>query len=190
MARTQHLAERLALVVPLGLPLCGCGGGGGAAHPVRPLPPYSGHAVDLFDDAIEPLTVGFHLDAHRAAPRSDNLLRERTQVGDAVVRARVTSVSSREEDGGRSWQIGMHVVDRLGGAGPLDPDFALRVGPTDASAGIVRSFESQLIGQMVVAFVREFIRPGRDPELHFHLAPDSKDELDAVNAAVLLDRVR
>jgi hypothetical protein len=187
MARTQRLAERLALVLPLGLPLCGCGG---AAHPVRPLPPYSGHAVDLFDDEIEPLAVGFHLDAHRAAPRSDYLLRERTQVGDAVVRARVTTVSSKEEDRGRSWQIGMHIVDRLGGAGPLDPDFALRVGPADASAGLVRTFENQLIGQTFVAFVREFSRPGGDAELHFHLGPDSKDELDAVNAAVLLDRVR
>jgi hypothetical protein len=208
MARTPRTAERLracaprlravafavaialALTLPLGLPLSACGGGAGAAHPVRPLPSYSGHAVDLFDDAIEPLAVGFHLDAYRGTPRSDNLLRERTQVGDAVVRARVTTVSSKEEDRGRSWQLGMHTVDRLGGTGPLDPDFALRVGPSDASAGIVRTFESHLIGQTFVAFVREFIRPGGDPELHFHLGPDSKDELDAVNAAVLLERVR
>jgi hypothetical protein len=204
MARTPRKAERMpahrvpraggavvgalavSLVLPLGLPLYGCGG----AEAQRPLPAYSGHAVDLFDDAIEPLAVGFHIDAHRAAPRSDNLLRERTQVGDAVVRARVTTVSSKEEDQGRSWQLGMHTLDRLGGAGPLEPDFALRVGPTDASAGIIRSFESHLIGQTFIAFVREFNRPGSEPEIHFHLGPDSKDELDAVSAAVLRDRVR
>jgi hypothetical protein len=130
------------------------------------------------------------LEAHRASPRSDNLLRERTQVGDAVVRARVTTVSSKEEDRGRSWELGLHTLDRLGGAGPLEPDFALRVGPNDAAVGLVRTFESRLIGQTFVAFVREFVRPGGDPELHFHLAPDSKDELDAVKAAVLESRVR
>ena len=108
-------------------------------------------------------------------------------MGDAVVRARVTTVTSKEEDRGRSWQLGFHSLERLGGTGPLETDFVLRVGPTDAAAGLVRAFETRLIGQTFVGFVREFIRPGGETELHFHLAPDTKDEVDAVTAAILLN---
>jgi hypothetical protein len=107
-----------------------------------------------------------------------------------VVRALVTTVTSKEEDRGRSWQLGMHTVERLGGEGPLETDFTLRVSASDVSAGIMRAFEGHLIGTRFVAFVREFIRPGGETELHFHLAQDAKDEVEAVKAAVLTDRVR
>jgi hypothetical protein len=183
-------------VVLLLLLLCECGGNTAEpAHPDRPLPSYAAHWTELFDDAIEPMAVGgFQLglptEAGRTAPRGDNLLRERSQVGDAVVRARVTTVTTKEEDRGRSWQLGLHTVERLGGAGPLEADFVLRVGPTDSAAGIVRAFETRLIGQTFVAFAREFMRPGGETELHFHLAPDTKDETDAVTAAILLNPVR
>jgi hypothetical protein len=181
--------------VTLVLLLSACGGGTPEARRAdRQLPSYGGHAVELFDDAIEPAGVGFQLGSQaepgRNAPRGDNLLRERTQVGDAVVRARVTTVTAKEEDRGRSWQLGLHTLERLGGTGPLEADFSLRVGASDEAAGIVRAFEARLIGTTFVAFVREFVRPGGEPELHFHLAQDAKDEVDAVKAAVLLDQVR
>jgi hypothetical protein len=181
--------------VTLALLLSACGGGTPEARRAdRQLPSYGGHAVELFDDAIEPAGVGIQLGGQAGAgfnaPRSDNLLRERTQVGDAVVRARVTTVTAKDEDTGRSWQLGMHTIERLGGAGPLEPDFTLRVGASDAAAGILRAFESRLIGTTFVAFVREFVHQGGEAELHFHLAQDSRDELEAVKSAVLLDEVR
>ncbi len=188
-------AAGLALLVALLAPAA-CGGAAGTPeHPVRPLPPYAGHAVELFDDAIEPTAIrGFQLsvpdDPNANLPRSDNLLRERTQVGDAVVRARVTTVTAKDEDRGRTWHLGLHTLQRLAGTGPLDSDFTLEVGMTGASSGIVRAFENRLIGQTFIAFVREFSRPANETELHFHLAPDAKDESDAVSAAALLDRVR
>jgi hypothetical protein len=175
---------------------CGCGGNTAeAARPDRPLPSYAAHWTELFDDVIEPTAVGgfqvaFPAGAGRTLPRGDNLLRERSQVGDAVVRARVTTVTTKDEDRGRSWQLGLHTLERLAGEGPLEADFVLRIGPTDSAAGIVRAFETRLIGQTFVAFAREFSRPGGESELHFHLAPDTKDETDAVNAAILQNSVR
>lgn len=170
-----------------------CGGGTpGATGPERPLPPYTGHAAELFDDAIEPIAVGYPDAA--ANPAADTRLRERTQTGDAVVRARVMTVTSKEEDSGRSWQMGFHTVNRLGGAGPLDTDFALSVGPHDPAAGIVKAFESRLVGKTFVVFVREFAHEGAPPgergDLRFHVAPDSPDEQQAVNAAILAQEVR
>jgi hypothetical protein len=170
----------------------GCGGAAAGAHsPGRPLPAYGGHDAALFDDGIEPTAIGYPM-ADGTSPLRDNLLRERTEVGDAVVRARVTTVTSKQEDTGRSWLLGFHALEHLAGTGPLDTDFTLQVDATDPAAGIVKAYENRLIGATFVVFVREFARPGADAEgdLHYHIAPDQKDELDAVRSAVLLEQVR
>lgn len=184
--------SHLLLVSAAALGACG-GANSDVRDPGRPLPPYGGHATELFDDAIEPNAVGYPMEAG-TSPLSDTRVRERTQVGDAVVRARVTTVTSKAEDRGPSWQLGLHTVERLAGAGPLEKDFTLVVGPADPAAGIVRGFEARLIGTSFVAFVREFTHPGAPPgepgDLRFHLAADSPDELKAVKAAQLLQEVR
>jgi hypothetical protein len=122
---------------------------------------------------------------------NDNLLRERAQVGDAVVRARVTTVTSKDEDRGRTWQVGFHTIERLGGSGPLDPDFTILVQPSGPSAGIMRALGPQMIGMTFIAFVREFARPGGpdDSDLHFHLAEDNRAYVAAVHSAFTADRV-
>jgi len=174
------------------LAVAACGGGTpGARDPDRPLPPYTGHATELFDDAIEPTAVGYPGDSSPADPAGDNRVRERTQTGDAAVRARVTTVTSKEEDRGRSWQIGLHTVERLAGGGPFGTDFVLAVDATDPASGILRGFEARLIGTKFIVFVREFARPGApgDSDVHFHIAADSPAEQKAVKAAVLLEQV-
>jgi hypothetical protein len=185
--------ERLAFVCASAL-LASCASGGtpGARSPDRPLPPYIGHATDLFDDGIEPTAVGYPLDPSDA-PQGDTRVRERTQTGDAVVRARIRTVTSKVEDRGRSWQIGFHVVDRLAGGGPMDADFTLSVVPSDPASGIVRAFEARLIGKTFIVFVREFSHagdlPGDPGDLRFHMAGETPDELNAVHAAVLAEHV-
>jgi hypothetical protein len=183
----------LAVVASLAGSLAACGGGTPEArNPDRPLPPYIGHATELFDDGIEPTAVGFPLDPS-ANPVGDTRVRERTQTGDAVVRARVRTVTSKVEDRGQSWQIGFHVVERLGGTGPLEADFTLPVLPSDPAAGIVHAFEARLIGKTFIVFVREFSHAGApqgDPgDLRFHVAADSPEEAKAVKAGVLLEEV-
>jgi hypothetical protein len=173
----------------------GCGGAG-AEGPQGNFPPYGGHAADLFDDNIEPQAVGDTMAASGTDPRTDNLLRERTQVGDVVLRVRVMTVTEkRDDDGGRSWELSMHTQERLAGDHPpkdLGTDFVLRVDRTDPAAGIMRAFESSLVDKRFVAFLREFARQDNsgEPDLHFHLAPDDKNELEAVKAAVLMGEVQ
>jgi hypothetical protein len=179
----------LAMVASLGA-LAGCGGGTPEARsPDRPLPPYIGHATELFDDGIEPTAVGFPMDAS-GNPVGDTRVRERTQTGDAVVRARVRTVTSKVEDRGQSWQIGLHIVERLGGSGPLEADFTLPVLSSDPAAGIVHAFEARLIGKTFIVFVREFSHAGAPPgdpgDLRFHVAADSPAEVEAVKAGGLL----
>jgi hypothetical protein len=180
----------LAMVAPLAAcPACGAGAVRSGA-PRGALPTYAGHEADLFDDAIEPRVIGYELD-RAPPPKNSTRLRERAQVGDAVVRARLTTITSKVEDRGRSWQIGFHTLERLAGFGPLEADFTVQVEPNGRSAGILRADEQRLVGMTFVAFVRQFARPGPpgESDLHFHLAPDERADIAAVRAAVTLDPV-
>jgi hypothetical protein len=176
------------------LSLCGasCGGANsGGRGPGGPLPRYGGHSVELFDNGIEPRAFGYTLEL-TPTPRGDNLLRERTQTGDAVLRVRVVTITAKNEDSGPSWQIGLHTLERLAGERPPDTDFTLQVSGTDSGAGILRSFESRMIGKTFVAFLREFARPNVEGEsdTRFHMADDGKNELDAIRAAALTGQFR
>jgi hypothetical protein len=48
----------------------------------------------------------------------------------------------------------------------------------------MKNFESRLVGYAFIAFVREFVRPDGDRDIHFHLAPDTKDVKNAVGDAL------
>jgi hypothetical protein len=179
-------------VLGLTASMAACGGGTpDAQNPDRPLPVYDSHSAELFDDAIEPTALGYPSDTSQPRPIGDTRLRERTQIGDAVVRAKVTTVTSKAEDSGRSWQVGLRTTEHLAGSGALPKDFSLSVDPTDPAAGVLKGFEARLIGSRFVAFVREFRRPGApgDSDLHFHLAADSPEEIQAVKAALASDQV-
>lgn len=164
----------------------GCSGAAaGGRAPGYPLPPYTDRDVAVFDDAIDPRAVGYELE-RAINPNGDALLRERAQLSDAALRARVTTVSSKNEDRGLSWEIGFRTVEKLAGPGPIGDEFTVDVGPHSSSAGILRAWDGRLIGKSFVVFVRAFARadsPG-DADLHFHVAPDTKDEAAAVRAAV------
>ncbi len=163
-------------------------------EPGKTLPTYAGHATELFDDAIEPAAVGYELEEAPSStpPLSNNLLRKRAQVGDAVVRAHVTTVTSKDEDRGRSWQIGLHTVELVAGLSSFPTDFTVEINPSGAAVGILRAFEGRLIGKTFLVFVREFARPGAagETELHFHLAADAKPDVAAAQAAAIMDQVR
>jgi hypothetical protein len=177
--------------------LCVCCGGTTEPSrvPASSLPPYSGHDAELFDDAIEAAAAGYGGADQGIAPRADGRLRERTQNGDAVVRARVVTVTSNPSDNGPTWQLGLHTLETIAGKRPPDADFTFRIAETGPAAGIVRALEARLVGTTFVVFVREF-RSGPSEgesggrELHFHFGKDDPAELGAVREASLLGEVR
>ena len=181
---------RLPFVVLAGLILSGCGGRG-ASGPGRDYPPYTGRPAELFDDGIDPIAVGYQLEPG-PPPATDAKLRERVQTADAVVRARVVTVTSKQEDTGRSWQLGLHTLGVISGSSPPATDFQLEVEATDPGAGMVKAFEASLVSATFVACLRTFARPGApgESDLHFHLSADKADVLDAIKQAALLQQVR
>ena len=182
--------RRSAGFLLLSLALAACGGKG-ARGPGADYPAYTGHPTELFDDGIDPIAVGYQLEPG-PPPATDARLRERVQIADAVVRAKVTTVTSKKEDNGRSWQLGLHLQGRLAGSGPMADEFALDVESTDQGAGMVKAFEANLVGATFVVFARTFAKVGEpgEPELHFHLSADKADVLDAIKQAALLQQVR
>ncbi len=185
------LVAFVALVAAAGISLAtGCGSSArGGSNPNRPLPGWSGHSVEVFDDSIEPAAVGLDYD-RGYSPRGDAMLRERAQLADAVLRVRVATVTGKSDGPDAVYQLGLTTVEKLAGEHPPPPEFTVTVSRASESHGIMKSFEGRLVGRPFVAFVREFVRPDGDRELHFHLAPDSKDVKLAVGDAVLLGELK
>ncbi len=184
--------RRVALAVvlaSLALPIVGCGSSKDANAPSRPLPGYSGHSADLFDDTIEPAAVGLDFD-RGYSPRADPALRERSQVGDAVLRVKVSTVTAKTDGPDSIYQLGLHTVETIAGKHPPPADFTVTISKVSESHGIMKNFESRLVGYAFIAFVREFVRPDGDREVHFHLAPDTKEVKNAVNEALVLGEVK
>lgn len=167
----------------------GCGSSRDANAPGRALPTWAGHQVEVFDDTIEPAAVGLDLDKGYS-PRGDPMLRERAQLADGVLRVKITTVTAKTDGPDSVYQLGLNTIEKMAGKNPPPAQFTLHVGKTSESHGIMRSFESRLVGKDFVAFVREFARPDGERELHFHLAPDSKDVRAAVGDAVLLGELK
>lgn len=166
-----------------------CGGGKDADSPGRPVLPYSGRQADLFDDAIEPAAVGLDFDKGYA-PRVDKTLRERAQVGDAVLRVRVATVTAKKDGPESTYQLGLHTVEKLVGKNPPTADFTVQINKASESHGVMKNLESRVVGYAFIAFVREFASPSGDRELHFHLAPDTKEVRMAVGDAVALGELK
>jgi len=161
-----------------------CGDGPGANDPSRTVASYQGRQADLFDDSIDPAAVGLDFDKGYA-PRLDKSLRERAQVGDAVLRVRVATVTAKTDGPESSYQLGLHTVEKLTGKNAPPTDFTLNIDKQSESHGILKNFESRLVGYAFIAFVREFSH-GEERSVHFHLAPDTKEVKTAVGDAVLL----
>ncbi len=158
----------------------------GAQGPARTATSYTGRATELFDDAIDPASVGYaanDVTGHDA----DRVLRERTQAADGVVRARIVTLTSRESESG--WLLGLRPVETLAGTPPAGGDVTLQIQSTDRAAGVLRAMEGHLVGMTVVAFLRAFARDVDTRELHFHIAPDNRNQVDAVRASALLEEV-
>jgi hypothetical protein len=176
----------LALLVALGC------GGPDPNTPSRQLPTYEGHQVDLFDDAIDPRAVGLNLDDNARTPLTDAVLRERTQVGDAVVRARIETVTAKHDIGGGEveYQLGFQMVEKLTGEHPPPDQFVVRLDKTSPSAGIVRSMDARLGGKSFIVFLRQFKGPDNEPRYYAHMAADTKDVMAAVKDAMALSEFK
>jgi hypothetical protein len=184
------MLHRCCLTGLVALLCASCGSSPPPSAPSSRLPVYEGRATELFDDGIGAQALGAGIEP-TLSPQERDLLRERTNLGDGVVRARVVSLTSAQDDSGPRWFVGLHTVERLTGERQVPDNFTLLIDGKAPGARLVRALDGQIIGAKVVAFLREFVSTqGKKGELHFHLAGDSKDETDAVRVAALVGDLR
>lgn len=182
----------VALAAFVSLSATACTEEAAVTGPRRVLSAYQGHATELIDDGIEPRAVGIDLESIRS-PKSDPVLRARTQAADAIVRVRITTVTRKKEESGATYVIGFRVVDRVAGANLPPQDFSVELAPRAPAVGILRSFEDRLVGMNLtyVAFVRGFAQEGSpDGAMHFHLSPDTKEIVDAIAEMAALEELK
>ncbi len=175
----------LFAVLLLVVPACGGSDQAGPQAPTRPLPTWSGHGAELFDDVIEPSAVGMDLQKSYM-PKSDPVLRERSQTSDAILRVKVSTVTAKTNGPDAVYQLGLHTIEKLSAKSPPGDEFTVTITKASESYGIMKSFENRLVGYPFIAFVREFVRSDGDREIHFHITPDTKEVKAAVGDAVLL----
>ena len=163
------------------------------AAPERPLPAYEAESIEIFDDGIDPASVGLTLEPS-APPSTDLKLRQRVQTSDATVRVRVQTVTEKHEDRATSYVLGLRREEVFGGSFPPPETFSVSIGTQAPSHGVVGSFESRLVGKTFIATVRQFAHPasgsGDEHDLHFHFYTDDRKTVDAVQSAFALESFR
>lgn len=190
--RPAIFAPPLALVAALAAALaCACGPAPGAktAQP-KAAPAYSGRPAALFDDSIEPAAVGLDMERDYNA-KADKTLRERALAADGIFRARLSTVTKKNESNGSTYELALRSVEKLAGRTPSTGDsFLVNVQPASPALGIIRSFEARLVGKEFIAFVKTFSKEGGETEIHVHLAPASNEVRAAISDAVALEAVQ
>jgi hypothetical protein len=172
--------------------LSACEDGPGAKAPGRPVAPYTGHLTELFDDAIDPAAVGLDMD-NSYHPRSDAALRERSQVSDAILRVKITTLTNKIEEGANGgYEIGVKQLEWIGGDHPPGTDqFTIRMRNTTQNSGIMKTMEGRMVGTEFIVFLRQFAGgDGEDKQFHAHFAPATKDVKDAVGDAIVLRELK
>lgn len=145
--------------------------------------PYDAHGARLFDDVIEPNAIGLIVSSPSRANRG--LLHERTQLAHAVARVRVQTLTADLINGVPTYHLVLAAVGQpLARAALPEGRAEVDIGPTDPGFGIVKSFETQLVGRSFVGFFRWF-SAGDEPRLRFHLSADDPGVVDAVLEAAL-----
>ncbi|HSN97597.1 MAG TPA: hypothetical protein VLS89_04835 [Candidatus Nanopelagicales bacterium] len=149
------------------------------------LPAYDGFALQVFDDNIDPAAVGLTLES--PSPRGDRLLRERARTADVVARVRVNTVtvdSIGDESTYHLWiQIG---YPPLATPRVADKTFELIIRPGSRAYGIAKAFDARLRGLTFIGFIRRFAGESGEPEIHWHLSPDTAEVAAVVREAIAL----
>ncbi|MCC6552595.1 MAG: cobalamin ABC transporter substrate-binding protein [Polyangiaceae bacterium] len=188
MLRPALVSLALALAASAGLTTAGCAGSGQDAQgpeDASGLPAWDAHARELFDDNIDAAAVGLTMEG--PAPRSDPYLRERAQTADVVARVRISTVTVDSIGDESTYHLGIQI-----GYPPLvkpqlpDQTFELIIRSTSRASGIAKAFDARLRGLTFVGFIRRFAGEGGEPEIHWHLAPDTPETAAAVKEAVAL----
>ena len=167
----------------------GCGGAPSASSVAsrQNFPPYTGQAAYLFDDRIDPNSVGLAEAATRL--QNDPLLRARVQGAEAVSRVRVATVTVDSSGGKPAYRLSL---DLRGGSlvrrGLTEDHLEIAVRSDSPAFGVVKWLDTRLIGRTFVGFFRRYAGAD-DIDLRFHLSADDPQVIAAIREAAALSEI-
>jgi hypothetical protein len=157
-----------------------------APHPQN-LPVYAGNATQLFDDRIDPKAVGLADVAEN--PRTDPVLRARTQNAEIVARTRVSTVSVDTVGGKPVYRLRFTFAEPpVVARGFSGNQIEIAVHDASPAFGIVKWLDTKLIGYSFIGFFHRFAG-NYEPEVRFHLSPDDPQVMAAVRDASALSEL-
>ena len=188
---TQRVVRSGLLIVAFTAALvAGCGGAPSSPSSVasrQNFPPYTGQAAYLFDDRIDPNSVGLAEAATR--PHTDPLLRARVQGAEAVARVRVATVTVDSSGGKPAYRLSL---DLRGGSfvrrGLTDDHLEIAVRSDSPAFGVVKWLDTRLIGRTFIGFFRRYAGAD-DIDLRFHLSADDPQMIAAIREAAALSEI-
>jgi hypothetical protein len=149
--------------------------------------PYTGRAVELFDDKVDAASVG--LADVNVNPHRDPVFHERVTQAEAIARMRVSTVTIDKVEGQPVYHVSLVFVTSLVNRGFSENGIELSIGPSSPSFGVVKWLDTRIIGRTFVGFVRRFSGT-EEPVVRFHLSADSPDVLGAIREATALADVK
>ena len=169
------------------LSLVACGGRTAAAPTPQNLPVYAGNATQLFDDRIDPTAVG--LADVTENPRTDPVLRARTQNAEVAGRTRVSTVTVDSVGGKPVYRLRFTFVEPpVVARGFSGKEIEVAVRDDSPAFGIVKWLDTKLIGHSFIGFFHRFAG-NYEPEVRFHLSPDDARVMAAVRDASALSEL-
>jgi hypothetical protein len=148
-------------------------------------PDWEARAKEVFDDNIDPAAVGLTMES--SSSRTDPFLRERAQTAELVARLRVSTVTVDTFGSDVSYHLGLQVIPPPFIEPKLsERSFELYIRPTGRAYAIVKAFDARLRGSSFIGFIHRFAGEGGEPEIHWHLSPDSAEVAAAVKEALAL----
>jgi hypothetical protein len=153
------------------------------ADAARTVTPWEGRLQSLFDDSIDPTSLG--LAPTSTDPKDANVARG--QAAHFVVRARVSTVTVEGQGNKQRYAVTLRVAGApIVGARPPSDTVQIAIGRGSPSFGLAQSRNLQLAGTPFIAFLREFETQDA-PVMHWHLARDAQDVVDAAREGAVLE---
>lgn len=117
------------------------------------------------------------------------MLVQRAEQAHFIVRVRAATITTEGAGDSLRYLITLRVVgDPIVGPHPPQNEVQISVGRDNMSFAIVKAKDMQLAGTDFIAFLREFNDQGTS-SLHWHLARDGQDVVDAAKKGAVLSEV-
>ena len=133
----------------------------------------------LFDDALEPPTVGITLGSYEAP--DETVLPQRARLAEAIYRAQITGILPMAAGG---WLVELTTKDVLRGGTLAPTSLEVEIPAGSPSAALVEHFRPNFERAHLLVFARRFARINERPQWHVHTVADTAESRERIERAI------